>query len=470
MMKLFGRRSIGRRVFFTVFVACAFAWIAIYLLGLYLVNKSDSGNFDREMLTLADTVKNIAEQYPDAAQMSVALAGLEASINSQARLLRIPVEFQNFHIRSADGALVARSRSALDKHLGGLDQVGFFDANHGSKAYRVHAAWAVGRKYRIELTQSIASRQDAFNYVMMSREGLLLPLLVGFPVLLIPIWLAVRFSLRPVRRLSNELASRPAGDLEPLDSPSVDAELMPLVGELNGTFAKLRGLLQREREFLADAAHELRTPLALIAAQADNLSLSKESAFRDAAIQRLNVGVARCSHLVNQLLDLARLEAKADGQVSNVDIADIVRETLATHALEANARGINVNYDGPDQCIATLPRHALESVLNNLVSNAVRYGNLGGRVVVFLALEDRSALKLSVSDDGPGIPADARAEIFVRFKRGNNLTAGGSGLGLAIAASAARQFGARIVLRDGLDGRGITFSVEWPSSISPILH
>jgi two-component system, OmpR family, sensor histidine kinase QseC len=461
MTNIFLRPSIARRTFFMLLLASVLAWIAIYLLGLYLVNKSDSGNFDREMLSLADTVRTIAEHNPDPSVMSIALSGLEASFNSDARVLRVPIEFRNFHVRAANGALVARSASAQEVHLGSRDQVGFFDASHANQEYRVYAFWTADRKCRIELTQSMASRNDAFNYVMVSREGMLLPLLVGFPVLLIPIWVAIRLGLRPVRRLSSELALRQPGDLKPLDVPHVDAELVPLVAELNETFSRLNGLLQRERAFLADAAHEMRTPLALIEAQADTLSFATEQQSRSEAIQRLHMGINRCSRLVNQLLDLARLDAHAGGDLDRIDVSDVIRECLASHASEAIARDVNVTYEGPDYFPVMMPRHAFESVVDNLVSNAVRYVQAGGRVVVTLAQQPNGAVQLCVSDDGPGISADDHAAIFDRFRRGAGVTAAGSGLGLAIAASAAIQFGARIDVGKGLDGRGVSFSLEW---------
>lgn len=464
-MKALLRPSIARRIFFALLLACAFAWFAIYLLGRYLVNKPDTGNFDREMISLADAVRTIAERHPDTKTMPIALSGLEALIRSQARVLRVPDEFMNFHIRDAGGAFVAKSAYAPNVHLGRNDQVGFFYANLGEEVYRVHGSWSADHRYRIELAQSMTSRKNAFNYVMLSKEGLLLPLLVGFPVLLIPMWIAVRAGLRPVHRLSDELASRQPGNLSPLDIRQVDGELVPLVAELNQTMLRLQGLLQRERAFLADAAHEMRTPLALIAAQADTLAIATDHPSRDEAVQRLQAGIDRCSRLVNQLLDLARLDAVTHGQVNAIDLADVVRECLAVHSRVANARDIDLTYEGPDHQVVMMARHPLESVIDNLVSNAARYVQVGGRVLVTLATGSNGDLRLCVSDNGPGIPAADRNSLFERFRRGTGVTSTGSGLGLAIATSAARQLGARIVVGEGLDGRGVSFAVEWHTRI-----
>lgn len=461
MIKILLRRSIARRIFLTLLLTCLFVWFAIYLLGLYFVNKPNSGNFDREMFSLADTVRTVVETNPDPAVMVMALSGVEASLASQARVLNIPNEFHNFHVRSADGKLVIKSAFAEDQHLGKLDQVGFFRARLGNKSFRVYGLWTADRRYRIELIQSETSRREAFNSVMFSNEGMLFPFLVGFLLLLIPMWVAVRWGLRPLRRLSGELALRPPGDLRPLDKRKIDAELDPIVNELNDSLVRLDDLLQRERAFLADAAHEIRTPLALIAAQADTLSFASERESREEAIGRLHAGINRCSRLVSQLLSLARLEASADRRLDQFDIADVIRESLATYSRDASARGIDLTYEGPDHQVAVMPRYALESVINNLVGNATRYVQVGGKILVNLAKLPNGNLQFRVSDNGPGISLQERDSLFERFRRGANVTATGSGLGLAIAAAAARQFEAQFEVGSGLDGQGVSFAVEW---------
>src|SRR5690606_38177047 len=147
--------------------------------------------------------------------------------------------------------------------------------------------------------------QREFDRVMLSPAALVLPLLLGIPMLMLPVWLAVYTGLSPLRRLVGELAQRQPGDLSRLKTPAVHAELAPVVDELNSTLGRLQELLQRERQFLADAAHELRTPVALVSAQVDTLLHAGAGNEREEAARRLGHGVERASRLVNQLLALA---------------------------------------------------------------------------------------------------------------------------------------------------------------------
>ena len=168
--------------------------------------------------------------------------------------------------------------------------------------------------------------------------------------------------------------------------------------------------------------------------------------------------------MVNQLLALARLEADLEDAPVATDVADVARDTLAAHASAARAQGIELSYVGPDSIVRHCPGQSVEAIIDNLVGNAVRYGRPGGHVEVRVGAIDRGPLHILVSDDGPGIPADDRALVFERFRRGADVAATGSGLGLAIVKSAARQCGASIELLPGLAGKGIAFRLTWPDA------
>lgn len=301
---------------------------------------------------------------------------------------------------------------------------------------------------------------------MVSSEGLLQPLLVAFPLVLLPVWLAVHTGLRPLRQLSRELAQRQGGNLEPLAVTAPHAELAPVVRELNATLARLRALLQRERNFLADAAHELRTPLAVIGAQRDLLQHSDSAEERRAAAARLDVGIARAGRLVGQLLALARFDADLAHDSVALDLADIARDCLAAHAALAAERGIDLSYAGPDQLPSHGPLQVFESITDNLVGNAIRYGRAGGRVELRLSRQD-GCLRLEVRDDGPGIAPSLRDTLFERFVRGPDTGASGSGLGLAVVRSAARRVGAQVEVGAGMGGQGVSFSVQWEPPNGP---
>jgi two-component system sensor histidine kinase QseC len=461
--------SITRRLISSLLLACALVWAGIYVQGLYMMRASGTGNFDTEMLAWSETVVRVVEANADGANIPLALSGLNTVIDVAVSSEETPRGFQAFQVHSEKGDLVAQGGHGPGDLPLGAGADGYFDTPFNGERFRVLRRWSSDRKYRIEITQSHLSRQQIFDQVMISREGLLNPILVGFPLLLLPVWFAVYTGLAPLRRLSRELARRKPDDLMPLSVPHVYRELAPLVHELNATMARLQGLLQRERDFLADAAHEIRTPLALISAQCDTLLHTQAPELREAAAQRLHGGVTRSSRLVNQLLALARLDSNAEDELMATELPDAVRECLAAHAPEASGRGIELSYVGPNSLMTRCPGQAMASILDNLVGNAIRYGRPGGQIEVHLVQTDGGGLRLFVADDGPGIPPEERQRVFERFRRGKHPTVNGSGLGLAIVASAARQLTATIEVSEGLHGRGLGIAMSWiePPRASP---
>ncbi len=463
-MKVGLRPSIAKRLWLALLLACVLVWGAIYTLGHWMVYAEESGSFDREMLALAQSLTRLTEAATDDEGRLVAmLEGVGAKIASDSEVLGYPEGFLAFIVLDSQGRLLARAGAGPQQVPDGPD--GYADLA-GAQAYRAYRTQSADGRYRIVVTQSTRSRRLNFDSVMISREGLLQPLLVAFPLVLLPVWLSVHSGLRPLRRLSSELAQRRPGDLAPLRVTARYAELEPLVRELNTTLARLHALLQRERSLLADAAHELRTPLAVISAQRDRWIHSSSAEERHQATQRLDLGIARAGRLVGQLLALARLDAEGPHEAASVDLADIARDSLAIQAAEAHSRGIELSYRGPDQAPCRGPQQAFESIIDNLVSNAVRYGRVGGRVE--LQLERQAGrMRLEVRDDGPGIAPALQDRLFERFVRGAHDGQNGSGLGLAIVRSAARRIDADIELGPGLDGRGVAFSLQWALPSDP---
>lgn len=459
------RPSIARRLLLSLLLASALVWAAIYLLGHGMVYAEETGSFDREMLALARSIDRLASAAAgDEARFAAALEGLDARIQSDTELLNYPVGFLGFQVRDAQGRRLAHGGTGPDALADGPD--GYADQG-GAQPHRVYRQHSADGRYRIEVTQSHDSRRLNFDSVMVSSEGLLQPLLVAFPLVLLPVWLSVHTGLRPLRELSRELAQRPPGHLQPLSVRAPHAELAPVVHELNATLARLRELLQRERNFLADAAHELRTPLAVIGAQRDVLQHSGSAPERQEAAERLGVGIERAGRLVGQLLTLARLDADMQHESVPVDLADIARDCLAAHAGPATARGMVLGYLGPDHLPTQGPLQVFESILDNLVGNAIRHGHPGGRVELQLDCQ-AGRMQLEVRDDGPGIAPPWREAVFERFVRAPGSGANGSGLGLAVVRSAARRIGATVDLSAGIGGQGTAFRVQWvPPQESP---
>jgi two-component system sensor histidine kinase QseC len=287
------------------------------------------------------------------------------------------------------------------------------------------------------------------------------PLLYGLPLLALPLWLLFRLGFAPLQRIGAQISARSAQDLTPLPGTRY-VELAPLVNAVNSLMARLQQRLDREHEFLADAAHELKTPLAVIQLGAEGLDQADPRA-RDEARERLRLGVQRATHTVHQLLALARSGADTlDLSKTRHDLVDLVRERVALAVGLALQRQIELALEAPEQITMWLNRESLCSLIDNLVDNAIKYSPAGGHVTVTLA-DLGAQVVLTCSDQGPGIPAELRERVFERFVRlAGGQPCHGSGLGLTIVERAAAQHGATVALLDGPQGRGLMVQVSFP--------
>ncbi|MES2934202.1 MAG: HAMP domain-containing sensor histidine kinase [Pseudomonadota bacterium] len=289
---------------------------------------------------------------------------------------------------------------------------------------------------------------------------LMLPyMLVTFPFVIVPVWLAVSQGLRPLRRLRDLVVARHSDDLSPIGLDAKYAELQPLVTAFEEMLGKLRHKVSRERAFVQDAAHELRTPMAVIATQAHVMSRSESALEREQARAHLEHAILRASHLTQQLLELATFDEVQLGQTKSVDVARLLRQLLAQQVVSALARRIDLSLDAPDTLYWPLDVEAFQSIVHNLIDNALRYIQPDGHVVATLESAAHS-LTLSIADNGPGIAPELREQVFERFYRGSGHQVSGSGLGLAIVKQAAARMGCKVQISSGLEGRGCRFWLQ----------
>ncbi|MBU2407343.1 MAG: HAMP domain-containing histidine kinase, partial [Gammaproteobacteria bacterium] len=270
----------------------------------------------------------------------------------------------------------------------------------------------------------------------------------------------------PLRQLADAITRRGADDLSPLGLEPRYAELKPLAAALEDMIGQLRDQVARERAFVHDAAHEMRTPMAVIAAQAHALTGAETQEDRARAQLHLEQAVARASHLTQRLLELASLDEGRHTALTQVDVTQLARQLLAQVAPWAMARGIEVSLEASDSLLADVDVPAFQSILENLVDNAIRHARDGTRIVVTLQRHEAEGLQLSVEDDGVGIPESEQERVFERFHRGASQESSGSGLGLAIVKQAAARCGGRVKLTSGLDSRGAGFHV-WLGAARP---
>ncbi|HEY8877232.1 MAG TPA: ATP-binding protein [Roseateles sp.] len=294
-------------------------------------------------------------------------------------------------------------------------------------------------------------------------DDILDKLLLALPLVLLPLGIALWTGLAPLRRLTQALAARDPQDLSPLGVRPPHRELRPLAEAFEGLLGQLRRKLERERRFVQEAAHELRTPLAAVTTQAHVLARTDAPEDRRRAEGLMVQMLQRASHLSQQLLDLAVLDEEGRQPTQAVDLVPLLEQALASAGDTAVARGLELSLDAPEALHATLALPAWQSVLHNLLDNALRYVPAGGRIEVALR-PIADGLELRVADDGPGLPPEWRERAFDRFWRAPGQAVTGSGLGLAIVRQAACRLGGRIDIEDGLGGRGIAFVLSLPKS------
>lgn len=455
--------SISHCLSINLFFAAALVWVAVYGLGLALMLWPGHGGFDKELAAFAQGMRKTLERAHNPAAMRAAMTVVNEVKREMERHPDNPTDVSGLNIWRRDGIWLAGSANVPHVQLAAPETLGFFNAEVNGENYRGYALCVQDCAYRIEALHAKGGRWNEYNRIMLSPASLLIPLLAVFPLFLMLAIVTVRGALKPLRDLSDELAARTPGDLAPVQvSWEFASELKPIIDAINTTFGRLEAVRQRERNFLADAAHEIRTPLAVINAHVDTLLRTEDAAEKSATAERVQASMARTSRLVNQLLSLVRLDAEADQQVVTCDLASVARDCLAAFASDARQKAIELAYEGPDHLPVSSPGYAIESIVSNLVGNAVRYGRQGGQVEIQVETLPGSAVRLSICDDGPGIPAEEQPVMFERFRRGaSQHEVTGAGLGLPIVAAAARQLGARLEMQPGLHGRGIGFILEW---------
>lgn len=291
-------------------------------------------------------------------------------------------------------------------------------------------------------------------------KTMLTPLLFGVPLFGAWIWFATRRSLAPVGAIAAAVAGRAPDRLDPVVPAAAPVEIRPLLEAMNAQFSRVAVLLDNERRFTADAAHELRTPLAALALQAEVALRARDAAERDRALEQILAGSRRAGHLVEQLLTLARLDPAVRLALQPVRLDALAAEVCAGHGAAALEKGLALELEAPDDGVVAGDPGLLRILLRNLVDNAVRYTPAGGRVVVRVAAAG-DGIELGVCDNGPGIPAAERANVLQRFQRLAGQEIEGSGLGLSIVARIAELHGARLELADGIGAPGLAVRLQF---------
>lgn len=360
-------------------------------------------------------------------------------------------------IWSAGGTRLEYSQSRIE--FPSIAHRGYATLRTAEGPWRAYTLQRPGVTVRVAQPMTIRNRLAAT-----AALRTLTPFFLLLPLLAVLVWFAVTRGLKPLETLAGAVRSRSSASLEPLDERSVPQEVQPVVSSLNDLLERLTRALEMQRAFVADAAHALRTPLTALHLQIQLAERASDPNERTAAFDALKQGVERTTHLVEQLLTLARNEPEAGARpMTEIDFGALAAEAVAAHAQLAETRGVDLGLAQREPGVAVNGEHdALRTLLSNVIDNALRYTPSGGKVDVSVRRTPEGAL-LEVVDTGPGVPPNERERVFDRFYRGAT-DVRGSGLGLAIVKSIASRHGATVQLDAGPGGRGLAVRVIFPET------
>lgn len=326
-------------------------------------------------------------------------------------------------------------------------KMGFENVQAGPQQWRVYSM--KGRDRIIQVAQPFQIRHDLAASAALHS---LRPLIAFAPLMALLVWLTVGKALRPLGRLEREVTSRGARSLNPVSEEGLPSEIIPVVHALNALLTKLKQAFAGQRAFVADAAHELRSPLTALKIQLHLLESAKDETDKKIALRNLNEGVDRASRMIEQLLTAARTEySETTYQEVPVDVVEMMRRVIADLFSLAQSRNIDLGLEAPEALTVPGDTGQIYILIRNLIDNAIRYTPENGSVQARIEEKEDHAC-LTIDDSGPGIPPDERKRVFRRFYRGQGTSQGGNGLGLAIVKNIVVQHQATIDFDDSALG------------------
>lgn len=344
------------------------------------------------------------------------------------------------------------------------------EINLEGKPWRSYTVDSVDGRISATVAQPLSAYERAIRDLF---QEVAIALAILAVALMVMVGWAAHQGLKPLRTLTRQVEARDSADLEPVQSVE-HAELKPLVDALNGLFARVRRGIEADRRFFADAAHELRTPLAAIQAQAYVVSHSDSEEDRSTALREFDRGISRATQSLSKLLAIARLDARrveaqlAQGALS--DLAGCARSGVIQQASRAERRNITLSYEGANQAWVSVSHEDAATLVENVLDNAVRETPNGGEVrVAVTRLEVGKGgnavpmIELRIEDSGPGIPPDERERVFERFYRPRGSQSQGSGLGLAIVRRIVELGNGSVAIEDGIGGKGCAVVIRLPA-------
>jgi len=431
--------SLRRRLVWLLTSAVALIWLLSALLVYQRAHHEADELLDSQLAQVADTLLAI-------------VAGGEVDhfvkeLHAHAHGSPVPIAFEIW--RAHRGGFEQLAASPGHDGFERIVANGFSEHPHAGSSWRFYAVQDKQAAYRVVVGQAHAAREKLAREIGLS---LLLPATLALPMMALAVWWVVGRTMKPVDTVARQVGTLDAQALVPLDeSTALPDEISPLRAALNALIRRVTVAFDNERRFTADAAHELRTPLAALKIQAQVALRADTADSRQHALTQVVAGVDRMTHLVAQLLTLARVDpANQESAPPPLDPADIIAAICADRLAEARTRAQTLHTDLVPGCAVAITPVWLQVAIRNLLDNALRYAGEGARIDVRL-IRDSAGCAIVVADDGPGVAPALRAELVARFARGESgAETEGCGLGLSIVSRIAQLTHARLELGEGL--------------------
>ncbi len=464
-MKLLRRSLLRRMMIVQLLVVVTFSLLTICNL-LWEFKKTGHGELDQDLRMIAQAIAVSIGSGNNPPELILQNARAVGSLLMEIERLKASndadTQYYAFVLRVASATGQTLYQTPGHRLLRLDDQQNtFYDFEQNHQTWRAYNYKVPQQDLLIQVGQTSSKvNGEIFSII---KKYIVWPLLLFLPVAALVTWLTSAGVLRPLRELADMISLRSPSDMRPLERVREYAETQPIVQEINALLQKLDSTLQRERNFLADAAHELRTPLAVIQAQVYVLKHATNEAEEINATSELNLGIERAASLIQKLL----LTAKVSGddfepRLEVVNLSAFVQERIATVSVLAVRKNIDIELQAPHSCSVHMDRETFVSAVDNVLDNAIRYTPEGGQIRVFVELMDGGRVRLRVADNGQGIPQELHERVFERFFRIAGTEQQGSGLGLAIVKKVLALHGGEVVLSKGLNQRGLSVNLTMP--------
>ena len=448
--------TLGKRLFATFLFILVLCSVLGRVEQMYEYTRPETGIWDRGLQNVA--IQIVASTPRSLGEMPIGNQIDNYDLPAGAALREDELTFQIWNLHT--GKLVMHSPGAPRQPLSAGMREGFSDGTVDGREWRIYARSDAQSRIQVQVAKTRSQLRAEFHELLdrnLRMTVLFVLLMTG------AVWLVLRRTLRPLHSLRETILKRSPMDLAPLPHDGLPRDLQPFIDAVNRLLARLDVAGQKEKRFVADAAHELRTPLAALASQAQVLRQATHPAEADAALEKLQLAVHRSSRLAEQLLDQARLDALEDASLQDGVALDRVVNVM-TREFETKARnkGLKVMVEA-QACSVRGNVDALGVLLANLLDNAIRHTPAGGTIRVACRHQPGGRAWLSVADNGPGVPETEYEKIFDRFYRVPGNRERGSGIGLSLVARVAALHGATRRCGSGLDGGGLEVGLSFPA-------